>query len=195
MNKSEIKKAVVADLRTFAAKKKVKFIGKKTDELRAELLKFASDAKKAAPTNAAKATGKVGKKGATAPAAKGGKVNATKKAESPVKAEKKVEVKKEKAPAAPKERKVVARVMPDDAVLKELEKFDTKKGKVIHLRERGYSVNTIGIVVGMHPTNVSRYIRDAGLSTCSATVPQERKDRIKASIAAKKTRPTVEAAG
>jgi hypothetical protein len=38
----------------------------------------------------------------------------------------------------------------------------------------------------MHPTNVSRYIREAGLSTSKVTVPEERKARIKATIAAKK---------
>ena len=38
----------------------------------------------------------------------------------------------------------------------------------------------------MHPTNVCRYLRDAGLSTSSVTVPEERKARIRQTIALKK---------
>ena len=86
-----------------------------------------------------------------------------------------------KKAADKKERKLVSA-----ADMKEIEKYDTKKGKVITLREKEYSINAIGLAVGLHPTNVSRYIREAGLSTSVVKVPKERKDRIKATIAAHK---------
>jgi len=98
------------------------------------------------------------------------------------KKEKKAAAKKEPAPK--KER--VAVNAKDSA---DIEKLDTKKAKVITLRERGYSIHSIAEAVDLHPTNVSRYIREAGLSTSTQTVPQERIDRIKATIAAKKPAP------
>ena len=62
----------------------------------------------------------------------------------------------------------------------------TKKAKVITLREKGYSIAVIAEATDLHPTNVSRYIRDAGLSTSTVKVPAERISRIKATIASKK---------
>ena len=186
MTKTQIEKADVKALRAFAATKKVKFIGKTTVDLRAELIalipekkekKAAAPAKKEAKKVAAKKTVKKGSGEKTKAANE--KLKAAAKPAKKVKA-----AKKDAAPKAENERKV--RVLPTDDILTELEKFDTKKAKVLHLREKGFSLNAIGIVVGMHPTNVSRYIRDAGLSTSDVTVPKERRDRIKATIAAKK---------
>ncbi len=157
IKKSAVSKADTKELRALAATAGIKFIGKKTEDLRSELLKVAVD-DKAKPVKKAK------KEGEAKPAGK---------------KEKKAAAKKEPAPK--KERVAVS--AKDTA---DIEKLDTKKARVITLRERGYSIHSIAEAVDLHPTNVSRYIREAGLSTSTATVPQERKDRIKATIAAKK---------
>ena len=148
IKKAAVLKADVKELRALAATAKVKFIGKKTEDLRKELLKLAVDdtAKKPAKKAAKKAEPAAGEK-----------------------------------PAARREPKLIG---PDD--VKAIEKFDTKKGKVITLRQRGFSIAEIAAAVTLHPTNVSRYIREAGMSTCKDKVPQERIDRIKATIASKK---------
>lgn len=157
-----IKKSAVAkakdlkELRNLAAKAKVKFLGLKKADLIDALNKVATDDIK--PVKVKKVKGL--KKEAEAKPAK---------------------VKKEKAPAVKKERVLVS-----DKDMKAIDKYDTKKAKVITLRELGYSIHAIGEAVDLHPTNVSRYIREAGLSTSKVTVPEERKNRIKATIASKK---------
>jgi hypothetical protein len=156
IKKSAVSKADTKELRALAATAGIKFIGKKTEDLRSELLKVAVD-DKAKPVKKAK------KEGEAKPAGKKEKKAA------------------KKDPAPKKERVAVS--AKDTA---DIEKLDTKKARVITLRERGYSIHSIAEAVDLHPTNVSRYIREAGLSTSTATVPQERKDRIKATIAAKK---------
>lgn len=160
IKKSAVSKADTKELRALAATAGIKFIGKKTEDLRSELLKVAVD-DKVKPVKKAK------KEAESKPAGK---------------KEKKAAAKKEPAPK--KER--VAVNAKDSA---DIEKLDTKKAKVITLRERGYSIHSIAEAVDLHPTNVSRYIREAGLSTSTQTVPQERIDRIKATIAAKKPAP------
>lgn len=160
IKKSAVSKADTKELRALAATAGIKFIGKKTEDLRSELLKVAVD-------DNAKPVKKAKKEAEAKPAGK---------------KEKKAAAKKEPAPK--KER--VAVNAKDRA---DIEKLDTKKAKVITLRERGYSIHSIAEAVDLHPTNVSRYIREAGLSTSTQTVPQERIDRIKATIAAKKPAP------
>ena len=147
IRKSEVSKADTKELRALAATAGIKFIGKKTDDLRTELLAVAVDDKKAAPV---------------------------KKAPKP--GEKSKIAKKEPAPK--KERIGVS--AKDLAIA---EKLDTKKARVITLREKGYSIHAIAEVTDLHPTNVSRYIREAGLSTSKIVVPEERKERIRATIA------------
>lgn len=154
--KSQVEAADTKSLRSLAAANGIKFIGKKTEDLRAELLAIAVE-------EPAKKERKSAKKAAEAAA--DGAISFS-------------------APAEPKKRAVRAAISEEDIAL--IATLDTKKARVITLRERGYSIHQIGEAVGLHPTNVSRYVRDAGLSTSSAVVPQERRDRIKASIAAKK---------
>lgn len=151
IKKSAVASADTKELRSLAATAGIKFIGKKTEDLRKELSAVAVDDSK--PSKKVKKAAKPDEKAA-------GKAK---------KAAKK-EVKKDISAA-------------DRA---EANKFDTKKGKVITYRERGYSIHAIAEEVGLHPTNVSRYIREAGMSTSTTKVPQERIDRIRASIAAKK---------
>lgn len=156
IKKSAVEKADTKELRSMATAANIKFIGRKNDDVRKDLLAIAEDdsAKPAKKATAKKATAK--KEGEKKPAAK-----------------------KE---AAPKKERV--RVPEKRAA--EILALGSKKQQVITLREEGYPINAIAEVVKMHPTNVSRYIRDAGLSTSTVTVPEERKARIKATIAAKK---------
>ena len=147
IKKSAVSAADTKELRSLAATAGVKFIGKKSEDLRKELLGIAVDDSKPAKKVA---------KSAKKPAEK----------------------------SAGKSESIRREVSEKD--LKAIEKYDTKKAKVISLRELGYSINAIGEAVGLHPTNVSRYVRDAGLSTSTATVPAERIKRIKATIASKK---------
>lgn len=153
MTKSAVAAADGKALRAFASDRNVKYIGKKQEDLRAELMAMAEDDKVKKEKGAAKSAAKPAEK---APAAK-------------------------KEPAPKKERVSVSA-----ADLAEIETMTTKKAKVITLRERKYSIHAIAEAVDLHPTNVSRYIRDAGLSTSTIVVPQERRDRIKASIALRK---------
>lgn len=153
IRKSDVSKADTKELRALAATAGIKFIGKKTDDLRAELMAVAVDDKKAAPVKKA--------------AKPGEKAKAAKKEPAP---------KKERVPVSAKDLAVI-------------EKLDTKKARVITLREKGYSIHAIAEATDLHPTNVSRYIREAGLSTSTVTVPEERKERIRATIAAKNPTP------
>lgn len=155
IKKSAVASADTKELRALAATAGIKFIGKKIDDLRGELMNIAVDDK-----------AKPAKKAKKEPEAK------------PAKKAKKETVKKE---AVKKERVAVSAKDASD-----IAKLDTKKAKVITLRERNYSIHSIAEAVDLHPTNVSRYIREAGLSTSTATVPKERIDRIKATIAGKK---------
>jgi hypothetical protein len=159
IKKSAVETADTKELRSIATKAGIKFIGKKNDDLRKELLAIAEDDAKPAKKAAAK------KPAEKKPA---GKKDAVKKD-----AVKKEAVKKE-------------RVLVPEKRAKEVLALGSKKAQVITLREEGYPINAIAETVGMHPTNVSRYIREAGLSTSKVTVPEERKARIKATIAAKK---------
>lgn len=153
IRKSEVSKADTKELRSLAATAGIKFIGKKTDDLRTELMAVAVDDKKAAPVKKA--------------AKPGEKAKAAKKEPAP---------KKERVPVSAKDLAVI-------------EKLDTKKARVITLREKGYSIHAIAEATDLHPTNVSRYIREAGLSTSTVTVPEERKERIRATIATKNPTP------
>lgn len=152
IRKSEVSKADTKELRALAATAGIKFIGKKTDDLRAELMAVAVEDKKAAPLKKAP---------------KPGKGTAAKKEPAP---------KKERVGVSAKDLAVI-------------EKLDTKKARVITLREKGYSIHAIAEATDLHPTNVSRYIREAGLSTSTTVVPEERKERIRATIAAKNPAP------
>lgn len=160
IKKSAVEKADTKELRSLATAANIKFIGRKNDDVRKDLLAIAED-DSAKP--AKKATAK--KEGEKKPAAK-----------------KEAKPKAAKKEAAPKKERV--RVPEKRAA--EILALGSKKQQVITLREEGYPINAIAEVVKMHPTNVSRYIRDAGLSTSTVTVPEERKARIKATIAAKK---------
>lgn len=167
MSKSIKKSAVAAadtkELRSLAAAAGIKFVGVKADDLRNQLNKIAVDDAKPAKKEK--------------PAAK----KASKKDE-PKAGKKEKPAKKEKKAAAPKREKKEL----TNKDLADLSKCETKKAKVITMRERGFSIAEISEATELHPTNVSRYIRVAGLSTSTATVPAERIQRIKASIAAKK---------
>ena len=154
--RSVVEAADAKSLRSLAALNGIKFIGKETDDVRAELLAIAVE-------EPAKKECKSAKKAAEAAA--DGAISFS-------------------APVEPKVRSVRAPISAEDIAL--IATLPSKKARVITLRERGYSIHQIGEAVGLHPTNVSRYVRDAGLSTSTAVVPQERRDRIKASIAAKK---------
>lgn len=165
IKKSEVTAAVTRELRSLAARVGVKFIGKKTEDLRDELLAIAVDDVKPA------------KRAKKDPEAAAG-TKAVKAPKEP-KAKKEPAPKKERAPR--KER--VAVNAEDRAVIAV---YDTKKAKVITLRELNYSIHAIAEEVGLHPTNVSRYIREAGMSTSTATVPEARREQIRATIAARK---------
>ena len=157
--KSQVVAADTKSLRSLAAANGIKFIGKKTEDLRNELLAIAVE-------EPAKKERKSAKKAAEAAA--DGAISFS-------------------APAEPKKRAVHAPISEEDIAL--IATLPSKKARVITLRERGYSIHQIAEATVLHPTNVSRYVRDAGLSTSTAVVPQERRDRIKASIAAKKADP------
>lgn len=152
-------------LRSLAAKAGIKFIGVSNENLKKQLVAVAEDDTK-----------EVAAKGKAAPAKKAKKTGEPAKATAAKKA-----APAKKAAAAPAPKKELSAADKGD-----IAKLDTKKAKVITLRERGYSIHTIAEATDLHPTNVSRYIREAGLSTSKVTVPQERKDRIKATIASKK---------
>jgi len=162
MKKSEIDSASIKELRSMAAKNKIKFIGVTEVDLRKTLLAIADD-EKSKPAKKESKPAKSAKKAAEP------KMTVVKDA------------KKNDAAPSKKESKPLS-----DADKKIIDGLGTKKAKVITLREKGYSIAVIAEATDLHPTNVSRYIRDAGLSTSTAKVPAERISRIKATIASKK---------
>lgn len=140
MKKEQREKIAAADtkqLRAIAATMKIKFIGKKTEDLRAELL-------------AAAGAG----------------------------------VEQKAVPQASRRREKSPDVSAEDAI--KADGLAGKKQKVAFLRAAGYSTRAMAEFLGMHPTNVARCVRDLGMSTSTATVPEERKARIRAAIAARK---------
>lgn len=154
--KSAVENGGTKELRSLAAQAGVKFIGKKTEDLRKELLAIAVDDDK--------------------------KKTAKKKTVTAKKEPKEAATEGTKQASNHKTRVPVSKEDLDEMS----EKYDTKKAKTIALREKGYSIHAIGEAVDLHPTNVSRYIREAGLSTSTVKVPKERIERIKATKAEKK---------
>jgi len=189
ITKSQIEKAETKELRQLASENNVAFIGKKTEDLRAELLKIAEGGSAAAPVAKKEAVKEEKKEAAEAAAEK--------KAPAPKKEKKAPAPKKEKPAPAPRAERVP--VGQADALA--VEGLPTKKAKVQFLRalkdstgnKEKYSLNAIAELVGLHPTNVARYCRDAGITHGGVTVPQERKDRIREAIAAKKHAQVVKA--